>query len=124
MTDITLSSLPHTWLIDIDGTVVRHNGHKRSAEELLDGVCEFWAQIPREDQIVLLSARTHEELNCTLAFLDRHGLRYDHVLFSLPAGERILINDDKPSGLKTALAVTVPRDVGLTDINVRIDPVL
>ena len=25
---LRLSSLPHTWVLDLDGTLVRHNGYK------------------------------------------------------------------------------------------------
>jgi hypothetical protein len=60
----------------------------------------------------------------TLAFLAMHGLRHDYVLFGLPTGERILINDEKPSGLMTAIALNVSRDEGLGDVLVRIDPAI
>ena len=43
-------------------------------------------------------------------FLKTHGLRYDYLLCDMPMGERILVNDDKPSGLKTAYAVSKKRD--------------
>lgn len=122
MTRIVLSPLPHTWLVDVDGTIVVHNGHKRGGDALLPGVREFWAEIPDEDVIVLLSARTEVETAATLAFLAGEGLRWDRVLFGLPAGERILINDAKPSGLTTALAVDLPRDAGLSGVAVTVDP--
>ena len=121
MTDVVLSALPHTWLIDVDGTILKHNGHKAGADELLPGVLAFWGQIASQDYVVLLSARTVDEMADTLAFLDQHGLRYDHVLFGLPKGERVLINDDKPGGLKTAWAVNLPRDAGLAELSVRVD---
>jgi hypothetical protein len=119
--ELVLSPLPHTWLIDVDGTIVKHNGHKSHGDELLAGVKNLWDTIGAEDVIVLLSARTTKEMEPTLAFLSKHGLRYDHVLFGLPKGERILINDDKPGGLKTAIAINVDRDQGLKAISLRID---
>lgn len=121
MTDIVLSRLAHTWLIDVDGTLVKHNGHKNGGDELLPGVQEFWAQIPEEDVIVLLSARTEAEQASTLEVLRQHGLRFDRVLFGLPTGERILVNDGKPKGLATALAVNLPRDAGLAGFGVVLD---
>ena len=33
------------------------------------------------------------------------------IIYELPYGERILINDQKPSGLKTSIAVNTERDV-------------
>lgn len=122
MTPLRLSTLPHTWLIDVDGVVVPHNGHLRGDESLLPGVREFWATIPPGDRIVLLSARGEEHKTVTLTLMATHGLRVDHTLFGLPPGERILINDTKPSGLRTALAVNVARDAGLGEVDVEISP--
>lgn len=121
---IVVSPLGHTWLIDIDGTVLAHNGHLTGGDRLLPGVAEFWAQIPAGDVIVLMSARTDLERDGTLEVLRGHGLRFDHVLFGLPHGERVLINDAKPSGLATALAVNLARDEGLARLSVEIDPAL
>lgn len=122
MRELVLSRLPHAWLMDVDGTILKHNGHKAGGDELLAGVKEFWDTIPPDDVIVLLSARTQQEMPATLAFLDQQGLRYDHVLFDMPKGERILVNDDKPGGLVTALAISTPRDQGLSELRLRIDP--
>ena len=38
-----LSPLNHTWLIDVDGTIVKHNGYIIDGQDtLLDGVKEFF----------------------------------------------------------------------------------
>jgi ribonucleotide monophosphatase NagD (HAD superfamily) len=108
MTRLLLSTLPHTWLIDLDGTVMAHNG-----QEILSGVAELWRAIPAGDTIILLTARPESERASTLECLNKAGLRHDHAIFALPVGERILINDEKPGGLKTALAVNVKRNHGL-----------
>jgi hypothetical protein len=118
---LCLSPLPHLWLIDIDGTVVIHNGHLTGQNSLLAGVGTFWKNIPESDTIVLLSARHEVYREPTLAWLSEQGLRFDHALFGLPTGERILINDKKNSGLPTALAVNLARNEGLGDIAVMID---
>ena len=121
--NLRLSALPHTWLIDLDGTMLKHNGHKQpGGDQVLPGVPELWARIPAADMIILLSARKETEMAATLAFLRRQGLRFDRALFELPVGERILINDAKPGGLQTALAVNVVRDGDLSDVVVTIDP--
>lgn len=117
-----LSALPKTWLIDLDGTILVHNGHLRGIETLLPGVRELWAKFAPEDEIILLTARDAQFEAATRRFLDECGLRYDRILFGLPAGERILINDRKPSGLHTAIAVNVTRDEGVGGIAVKIDP--
>jgi hypothetical protein len=124
MHTLTLSTLPHTWLIDVDGTVLRHNGYKSGRDDLLPGVADLWARIPDGDFIVLLTARAEAERVSTLAVFDRNGLRFDCAIFGLPAGERVLINDSKPSGVQTAVAINVKRDVGLSGVSVVLDPML
>ncbi len=118
---IKLSPLSHTWLIDIDGTILKHNGHKFNGDQLLPSVKSFWEKIPPEDAVILLSSRKENEKEATLNFLRLHNLRFNHAIFDLPMGERCLINDKKPSGLNTALAINIDRDYGLTDINFQID---
>ncbi len=122
--NLTVSPLAHTWLIDLDGTIFEHNSHLLGEERLLPGVTEFWATIPSDDTIVLLSARRHEYANATLAFLKKHGLRYNYALFDMPTGERILINDRKPSGLETAIALNIDRNQGLSCVGLVIDSTL
>lgn len=118
MNRIKLSTLPHTWLIDVDGTLVPHNGYRSTGDVLLPGVEDLWTQIPPDDFVVLLTARQTEDLAPVLALLAASGLRYDAVLTGLPTGERVLINDVKPRGLKTAIAVNVARDEGLAALQV------
>ena len=120
-TTLHLSPLPHTWLIDIDGTIVRHNGYKIDCSDtLLQGVSEFFARLPKDDKVILLTARSADEVANLKAFLAQHKIRFDCIISDLPFGERILINDKKPSGLKTAYAINKGRDEKL-DIKVEID---
>ena len=115
------SSLTKTWLFDVDGTLVKHNGYKIDGyDTLLDGVKEFFAKIPLEDKIVLLTARKDEYLEDLKNFLTENGLRYDYVLTNMPMGERILVNDRKPSGLDMAFAINKNRDEKL-EFNYRIN---
>lgn len=121
MKKLTLSKLPHTWIIDLDGTILKHNGHLVGRDQLLPGVTKFWAGIPREDTIILLSARTDDQRLSTLTFLKNQGLRFNHAIFDIPKGERIVFNDIKPSGLHTAYALNIDRDGGLVDLNIDYD---
>ena len=118
---LKISQLVHTWFIDIDGTLLEHNGHLLGEDRLLPGVSSFWAEIPPNDKIILLSAREDEYAGITLELFHKYGLRYDHAIFGLPSGERIIINDRKPNGLITAVALNLERDKGLQDIQVAID---
>lgn len=108
--NLVLSSLAHTWIFDVDGTVCVHNGYKNGGDVLLDGVKEFFAQIPPDDMVVFITSRNISEKKNLEKFLTDNGLRFDHIIFNAPMGERILINDDKPGGLKCARAVNKKRN--------------
>ncbi len=119
--NITLSSLPHTWLIDIDGTIVKHNGYKIDGyDTLLDGVKDFFNQINKNDKIILLTAREGKYLEDLKLFLKENNIRYDYLLTDMPVGERILINDNKPSGLVMGHIINKKRDDHL-DVNIIIN---
>lgn len=112
--ELFLSELAHTWVLDLDGTLVKHNGYKLDGEDsFLPGAEEFLAGIPERDMVLILTSRGEETRELTEAFLREHDVRYDAIIYNVPYGERILVNDDKPSGLRMAVAVEKKRDVGL-----------
>ena len=91
--DLILSALGKTWIFDVDGTIVVHNGYlSPSGDTLLPGVKEFFAQIPTLDKIILITARKTEYKYELENFLQRNGIRYDVILYNMPSGERILVN--------------------------------
>ena len=109
--EIVLSTLPHTWILDIDGTLVKHNGYLTDeGDTLLEGATEFLESIPEKDMIIFLTARPSCVRDITEKFLAEKNIRCDHIIFDAPVGERIVINDNKPSGLVTAYAVERTRD--------------
>ena len=106
-----LSTLPKTWIFDLDGTLVKHNGYLLDgADTLLDGVKEYMGGLPPEDRILILTSRKETYKTSTVRFLDENGIRYDAVLFDMPVGERIVVNHRKPSGIRMAVAVNCTRD--------------
>ena len=114
MDKLILSTLGHTWILDLDGTIVKHNGYKIDGEDsFLPGAEEFLKSIPEKDMIVFITSRTEEYRDLTEEFLKEQGIRYDHIIFNAPYGERILVNDDKPSGLSMSKSIRVQRDTGL-----------
>jgi hypothetical protein len=117
---LKLSSLPKTWIIDLDGTILKHNGYKEGKDKLLKGVKEFFDIIPNEDTIIILTSRETKYTDQTIKFLKQNKIRYDHIIFNIPFGERILINDKKDSGLLTAYAINKERNSPF-DINFEID---
>lgn len=118
---LKLSPLAHTWIIDLDGTLLEHNGYKTGKDKWLPGALEFLRSIPREDAVIFLTAREREARPMTEEFLASHGVSYAAIHFEMPVGERILINDDKPSGLPCAHSVRVERNSGLENFNFSID---
>lgn len=109
--ELEMSSLNKTWLFDIDGTIVKHNGYKMDGTDtLLAGAKDFLDSLPENDKVILLTSRTNEYRKVTLDFLKNNGIRYDEIIFGLPFGERILVNDKKPSGLKMAYSINSVRD--------------
>jgi len=118
---ITLSALNHTWIIDFDGTLVEHNGYKTGKDKFLPGAKEFLQSIPKEDFVLIMTAREKEACKKTKDFLKLNNIRYDQILFEIPMGERILINDTKPSGLKCAYSLSPKRNKGLKNILISID---
>lgn len=121
-TDLTLSSLRHTWILDLDGTIVKHNGYKiDGADSFLPNAKEFLESLPKDDVIIFMTSRTENEKQLTEKFLNSNAIKYDQILYNIPYGERILINDQKPSGLCTAIAISEKRD-NFKERKIRIDP--
>lgn len=108
---LILSPLGHTWILDLDGTIVKHNGYKIDGfDSFLDGAKEFLDSIPEGDMIIFLTSRKETQRQQTERFLTENGVKYGYIIFGVPYGERILVNDRKPSGLETAVAVNCKRD--------------
>ena len=107
---LILSTLPKTWIFDLDGTLLKHNGYKLDGTDtLLPGAREYMETLPKEDKIVIFTSRTGESREQTIRFLEENGIRYDEILFHMPMGERIVVNDRNPSGIDMAVAINCDR---------------
>jgi hypothetical protein len=121
MKELVLSPLGHTWFLDLDGTLVKHNGHLTDGQDsLLPGADALLAQIPADDLVVIVTSRAEAYRETTEQFLADRRIRYDHIIFGAPFGERIVVNDAKPSGLNTAVALNGTRDEA-PSLRVRVD---
>lgn len=108
---LVMSTLPKTWIFDLDGTLVKHNGYKSEGKDtLLPGAKEYLDALPEEDKIIILTSRLKKYKEQTSQFLREHSIRYDEILFQMPMGERIVVNDKKPSGVPMAAAINLERD--------------
>lgn len=109
---IEVSALPKTWILDLDGTLVKHNGYKTDGyDTLLVGARDLLKNIAKEDMVIIVTSRQKEYAKITEEFLAQQGIHYQYIIYDAPYGERILVNDCKPSGLRMAVAVNLERDV-------------
>tara|TARA_B100001057_G_scaffold331213_1_gene331518 strand:- start:2253 stop:2627 length:375 start_codon:yes stop_codon:yes gene_type:complete len=113
-------NLSHTWLIDLDGTIVKHNYYLSNNKDLfLKGVRIFLKKIPKNDVIIFLTSRKKKFKKSTISFLLKNKVRFNSIIFDLPFGERILMNDIKPKNkLKTAISINLKRDSGLSKFQI------
>jgi len=102
---------PKLWIFDIDGVIFVHNGHLSGKDAMVPGFFEFYNTIPKGDQIFLVSAREKKYEKMTKKALRDNGIGYHYIMFGVPTGERILVNDDKPDGSKTAFSLSTRRNI-------------
>ena len=123
--EIVMSDMNKTWILDLDGTIVKHNGYLTDGyDTLLPGADKLFNQIADEDMVIIVTSRKEDECGKTTEeFLCENNIRYDCIIYGAPYGERILINDSKPSGLKTSYAFAPDRDAAC-DIDVVRDSAL
>ena len=61
--EIRVSPIPKTWILDLDGTLVVHDGpYIIGKDQFLPGAREFLNSIPDRDMIIFLTARMHRKL--------------------------------------------------------------
>lgn len=113
MTELRMSPLRKTWLVDLDGTILMHDGYLSDGDVLLPGAFEFMRKAYETGRVIILTARDEYYREQTVSFLKHAGIRYHDILFGMPMGERIVVNDKKPSGLQTAFAMNLERNKGV-----------
>lgn len=131
-------SLNKTWFIDIDGTIVKHlynddldnaikslGDRSHTLEKPIKSSVKHLNNIPKDDTIILTTARDSRHKEHTLRMLKKFKIRYDDIMFDLRSGPRCVINDIKPAGtvgnsspVKTAFAFNVVRDKGITTLSI------
>jgi hypothetical protein len=104
-----------TWFIDFDGTLVFQKSHYSAEDHILPGVVEFFqTKIKKNDYVVITTAREEAQHKARIKnFLEKNNLRFDFILCGLPSGPRVVMNDTKPDGTVTAVAIPLKRDAGL-----------
>lgn len=111
-----VSGLGKTWIFDLDGTILKHNGYIIDGEDsFLLGAQEFLQSIDKNDMIIFVTSRKLDMKEKTELFLKSNNIRFDSIIYEAPYGERILVNDRKLSGLQTAIAINTTRDQFMED---------
>ena len=108
-----LENLPKTWFFDLDGTLVVHNGFVNGDDILLPNVLEFFEQNVKENDIVVITtARKEKHKETVISFLNKNKIKFNHIIFNLTVGVRVLVNDKKPDGSLTAYSINLDRNKG------------
>ena len=123
--------LDKTWFVDLDGTILKHRtnneidkfinkyGEKSHLEEvpLVDRI-RFFRNLPKSNSIIITTARVEHQREHTLRALKHLKIPYNNIIFDIPSGPRIVVNDIKPPltvgnkhYLDTAYALNVDRNV-------------
>ncbi len=113
-----------TLILDIDGTLIRHNGnlHTQATQpvEVLPGVLDRLREWEKKGyNIILLTGRPESLRELTEQQMLEAGIYYKQLVMGVGGGPRCLINDLKPdSDIPTATAICVRRNQGLENIKV------
>lgn len=115
---------PKTIICDIDGTLILHNKPSDVAKnsyqpELLDGTLDKLNEWERNGyNIILLTGRKESMRTVTEAQLSQLGIYYDRLIMGVGGGIRYLVNDYKPDGSASAIAINVERNKGIKNIQI------
>lgn len=119
---MSLDSIPETIILDIDGTILKHQGDlyniNLNIPELLPGVKEKFDEWDKAScKIILISGRRESMRAVTEQHLRSLGLFWDQLILGAGRGRRILVNDMKPSSSEpTAVAVNLIRNEGFASM--------
>ena len=97
-----------TLFVDFDGTTFEH-----ATENILPGTKEkFDEWNDKGYTIIITNARPSSSQEQTIRALDENCLLYHAVIFDLPNGDRVVLNDLK-EGRERAFAYNVERNGGI-----------
>lgn len=119
--DNVAETRPETIILDLDGTLIKHWGslakQMSSPVILLSGVREKLDEWERRGcRIVILTGRKKSMQDLTVRQLEKAGIFFDCLVMGVGGGRRVLINDCKLDGEETALAFTVQRNKGVSNV--------
>ena len=114
-----------TLFVDIDGTLIKHQGSLTNMVtkdmKILSDVIEKFNQWNADGhKIILTTGRPESMRKLTIDGLLKLGLFYDQLIMGITRGERIVINDRKPShkNMRVARAIEINRNDGLKNVDI------
>lgn len=104
-----------TWFLDFDGTLVLQRSYLSDHDEILPSTIEFFRKFINDDDYVVITTARDEVTykQRIISFMKINDLKCDLVVCNIPTGPRVLINDKKNDGTKTAYSFNVIRDKGI-----------
>ena len=118
-----MSNKLKTIFCDLDGTLVKHSNpieiqNPNHELEVLPGTHDKLREWDTKGYyIVITTGRKRSAREATKKQLSRAGILYDELIMGFGGGDRILINDRKPSSDRdTAYVINVDRNLGLEGI--------
>ena len=117
---------PITWFVDIDGTLIKHEGcglrgQLDSDITMLPGTHEFLDECQRRGDVVILATGRKENMRAeTVAQLRRLNIFYDQLVMGCTPGPRVIIND----GDFRAEGICVVRNQGLESCHGQISQIV
>jgi hydroxymethylpyrimidine pyrophosphatase-like HAD family hydrolase len=116
---------PKTVFCDIDGTLLCHMGnlsdiivYDKDSEPTKGAAAKLNEWDYKGYKIILVTGRPEPMRKLTMQQLQRAGIVYHQLIMDVGGGCRVLINDTKPTTNETAVAITVKRDKGISDIEI------
>ncbi len=106
-----------TLFIDLDGTMVRNSaqhsiprwGETEGIQPNIDAVNHLYDS--GKVEVILTTSRKEAYREVTMAQLERVGVKFHNIIFGLPHGRRIIINDYAPSNpFKSCDAINIKRN--------------
>lgn len=117
-----MNKRPKTIICDIDGTIVEHMKPDKAAmpqskmKPLPGTLQKFLEWDSKGYNIILITGRKDSLRSATEKQLADAGLFYDKLIMGVGGGYRVLINDAKEDGSETAVSINLPRNKGISDL--------
>jgi mannose-6-phosphate isomerase-like protein (cupin superfamily) len=118
-----MSVAPKTIFCDIDGTLLHHHGtiddNAKKEPIVLPNVLNSIQQWEKLNyKIIIITGRKESARKATEEQLFNAGIVYDSLIMGITNGDRIILNDKKPNGIRnTTYAINLVRNKGLENYN-------